>query len=331
MEGKQSRRTFLKGITAAGAGLLVGGKLAPVFAKENKYSSTVINVRNKNAQDAAHKFNAEIIQAMVFEGVRKMSNTRTDTAAWSTYFTPKDVVGIKINCLFGPGASTHAEVVNAVIAGLKLAGVKPDNIIVWDRSDGDLAKNGYEINRDKPGVKYFGTNSDYDTAETQQGSFKGRLSKILTERITALVNVPILKDHGIAGVTISFKNHYGSINNAGSQHGNNCNPFLADLYSVPAIRSKTRLIVCDAIRPLANGGPGLNPSFLWDYNGILVGTDPVALDHSGWQIIEDRRKEIKLPTLAEAGRPVGYLETAAKLGLGTNAPSKIRVVENFKI
>jgi len=139
--------------------------------------------------------------------------------------------------------------------------------------------------------------------------------------------VPILKDHGTAGVTIAFKNHYGSFDNPGAHHGNNCDPYLADLYSLPAIREKTRLIVCEAIRPLANGGPGLNNQYLWDYNGILVATDPVAMDYQGWQIIEARRKEIGLPPLAQTGRPVRHLATAARMGLGTNDPEKMRVIK----
>jgi len=326
MESRQSRRTFLKGLTVAGAGLL-GIRQEVGSLLEEKSLARVVVVRNAAAQGEGHRFETEVIRKMIFEGVRTLSGEKSDRAAWRRYFRPDDVVGIKVNCLFGKGASTHPEVVAGVVEGLKLAGVKPENIIIWDRSDGDLAKSGYAINREGAGVKCYGTNDAYEPKPTRKGSFSGRLSKILTERITALVNVPILKDHGTAGVTIAFKNHYGSFDNPGAHHGNNCDPYLADLYSLPAIREKTRLIVCEAIRPLANGGPGLNNQYLWDYNGILVATDPVAMDYQGWQIIEARRKEIGLPPLAQTGRPVRHLATAARMGLGTNDPEKMRVIK----
>jgi hypothetical protein len=59
----------------------------------------------------------------------------------------------------------------------------------------------------------------------------------------------------------------------------------------------------------------------------MVGTDPVAMDRISEGIIEAKRKENGLPTLAEAGRPAKYIDTAAKLGLGEGDPAKIKVVE----
>jgi uncharacterized protein (DUF362 family) len=326
MDTGQSRREFLKSAAAAGLGLAIGGRATGVLQEKAQAKATVVVVRNADAQDSEHRYRADVVKKMVFEAVRRLSGESTDKAAWSRYFKPSDVVGIKLNCLFGMNASTHPEVAYAVAEGIQLAGVKPENIILWDRSDGDLAKSGYEINRDGPGIRCYGTNGEYEENNTQQGSFNGKLTRILTERITALANVPILKDHGTAGVTIAFKNHYGTCNNPGAHHGNNCDPYLADLNNVPAIKDKTRLVICDAIRALCNGGPGLNPKYLWDQNCILAATDPVALDYVGWRMIEDRRKEVGLPSLADAGRPVRHLATAEKLGLGIADPARISMV-----
>lgn len=322
-----SRREFLRELMMTGAGLYTPAAVFAVLLQEKKNAqSTVVEIRNPNVQAEGNRIRQEVAQTMVFDAVRRLSGERTDKAAWSRYFSAQDVVGIKVNCLFGRGASTNPAVVMAIVEGLKLAGVKPDNIIIWDRGDGDLARAGYTINRDGHGVKCYGTNADYETNPTRQGSFNGRLSKILTERITALVNAPILKDHRISGITNACKNHYGSFDNPGAHHGNNCAPYLADLNALPVIRQKTRLIICDAIRPIAEGGPGLRPDTAWDYNAILASTDPVAIDTVGWQIIEARRKEMNLPTLAQSGRPCRFLQTAAQLGIGTNDPNKIRLV-----
>lgn len=322
-----SRREFLKEMVFSGAGWYTPAAILALLLQDKRDpQSTVVEVKNPNVQTETHRVRPEVAQAMVFEAVRRLSGAKNDRDAWRHFFQPDDVVGIKVNCLFGRGASTHPEVVMAVVEGLKLAGVKPENIIIWDRSDTDLAKAGFALNREGAGVRCYGTNADYDPQPTRQGSFQGRLSRILSERITALVNVPILKDHRIAGITNALKNHYGSIDNPGAHHGNNCDPYLADLNAVPAIRRKTRLIVCDAIRPIAEGGPGLRGDYAWDYNAILAATDPVAIDTVGWQIIEARRKQLRLPSLAQEGRPVRYLQTAAQLGLGAHDPNRIQLV-----
>jgi len=288
--------------------------------------SKVVLVKNPEAV-RGDEIDAEVVAEMLAKGMVALTGAASATEAWKTFFKPEDVVGLKINCLFGPGASTHPEVTAAVAQGIQQAGVPAGNVIVWDRSDDDLQKSGYTITRDGAGVKCYGTNDDYEPEATQHGSFNGRLSKVLTQQITALVNVPILKDHSIAGVTVSMKNHYGSFHNPGEHHGHNCDPYLADLNDLPVIREKTRLFICDALRPTAEGGPGFSPQHVWTYGGLLLSTDPVALDYWGWRIIEARRKETGLKPLEQVGRPVRYLASAAARGLGVNDPQQIELVQ----
>lgn len=338
---KLSRREFLKGAAVTGVGLY-GASVLPVELHADSGKSRVVFVSSANVikpdsgstptklgmtsvGEADASINQEVLNKMLAQGMQAFTGTKSEAAAWKKLFKPSDVVGIKVNCLFAKNASTHPELIASIIAGLKLAGVKEDNIIVWDRNDREMIRSGYSINRDA-GVKCYGTEGEYEAEPTKQGSFNGKLSKIVTEKITALINVPILKDHSMAGVTCAMKNHYGTHVNPGDHHGNNCDPFLADLNSIPAIRDKTRLIVCDAIRPLANGGPGCKPEFLWDYKNLIIGADPVAVDYQGWQIIEDRRKEIGLKSLADAGRPTKYIATAASQNLGTNDPAKMEII-----
>ena len=42
-------------------------------------------------------------------------------------------------------------------------------------------------------------------------------AKIVTERVTAIINIPIMKDHGTAG--ISNEEPYGTFDNPGRHHG----------------------------------------------------------------------------------------------------------------
>ncbi|MDI6783064.1 MAG: DUF362 domain-containing protein [bacterium] len=335
MGKKISRKQFLKeaaGLSVAAVGftqLPISALAREVNSKSPKNNglSRVVNIRNQAVQAEDGTVNRSVLAQMVNQGMVHLTGKKSSGDAWKMYFKPTDVVGIKVNCIAGKNMSTRPELVDEIISGLKSAGVKEDNIIIWERTTHELKGVGYIINKDAAGVKCYGTDGNYDEKPTQQGSVNGKLSRILSEKITTLINVPILKDHGAAGVTIAMKNHYGSIHNPGEYHRTNCDPYCADLNAIPEIKNKTRLIICDAIRALANGGPGDRPKYRFNYQGILFSTDPVAIDYQGWQIIEAQRKEFGLPTLTEQGRPPKYIETAAKLGLGTNDPSKMQVIQ----
>ncbi|MGD8239411.1 MAG: DUF362 domain-containing protein [Armatimonadota bacterium] len=336
---KLDRRQFIRRATGLGAGLTAAsfsGCDTRVAQSQNPPPPTPPPTPAGKSQLVLAKHDRSVlggqidasVAAEMLEGAMlKLTGADTARDAWGSLFSADEVVGVKINCLFGIGASTHPEVTSAVVAGLIAGGVKPDNIIVWDRADKDLLKSGYEIKRDGPGPRCYGTDGAYEPEATKHRSFNGRLTKILTEDIDALVNVPILKDHGISGITVSMKNHYGSFDNPNKHHGNHCDPYIADFNSLGVVRQKSRLIVCDALLPVANGGPRARPEHTWPYRGMLVGQDPVALDQWGWQILEERRAAVGLPTLAEANRAPRQLESAASLGLGTNDQEQIDLVE----
>jgi uncharacterized protein (DUF362 family) len=122
---------------------------------------------------------------------------------------------------------------------------------------------------------------------------------------------------------------YGVIHNPNKYHPNGCNPYVADLNMLPEIRSKMRLTICDATTAIYEGGPGYKPEHSWNANTLLVSTDPVALDHTGWQMIERKRAEKKWKTLEAEERAPRYIATAADADhrLGTNDAKKISLVE----
>lgn len=71
------------------------------------------------------------------------------------------------------------------------------------------------------------------------------------------------------------------------------------------------------------------PQWTWPYNGLLVARDPVALDYTGWQIIERKRAEKGMKPLKEMKREPAYIATAADAHhrIGINDPKKIEVME----
>jgi uncharacterized protein (DUF362 family) len=339
--GKLNRRQFIARATAAGAGLSALGfsgcstraaesqsqpaPAGPAQAPAGK--SKLVLARDDGSVGDDGMVNAEVVAEMLGRSMMEFTGVGSAKDAWGGLFSPDDIVGVKINCLFGFGASTHPEVTTAVVAGLISGGVTPENIIVWDREDTHLLSVGYEINRDGPGPRYYGVNGDWDDQATKHRSFNGRIAKILSQKITALVNVSMLKDHAISGITASMKNHYGSFDNPNKHHGNNCDPYIADFNSLDVVKEKSRLLICDALLPVANGGPKARPEHTWAYKGLMVGQDPVAFDYKGSRIIEERRAEIGLPSLTEAGKPARQLASAAALGVGTNDPDQIDLVE----
>jgi len=285
--------------------------------------STVVRVLRPEAF-ANWELPQQTVTDMVHTAVKRLAGEDDLRAAWLKFVGPDDVVGLKINCLFGPGASTHMEVVQAVIAGCRAVGVPPEHIIVWDRTTGDMTKTGYPVVREGEGVRFYGTDGFYEPNASVEGSFNGRLSQILTRTTTALINLPVLKTHGTSGITGALKNHYGSFHNPASHHDNYCDPFIADVNSLPVIREKTRLIVMDALLPIAEGGPAAKPAMTWPYGGILAATDPVAIDFLGLQILEARRQAIGLGPIGQQAR---HIATAAAKGVGTNDPARIDLIE----
>jgi uncharacterized protein (DUF362 family) len=307
-----NRRDFLGTVAAAGVGAAAVGALSHSASAQDAGKSRVVRVRRTDAISDADEVNAAVVKTMVDQSVAKLTGKNTADEAWKSLFGPSDVVSVKVNCLFGMGASTHVEVAKAVVAGLLAAGVPADKITIWDREDKHLIVCGYEINRGL-GVKVMGTG--WDAQPTKSGSLNGKLATLVSDpAITAIVNVPVLKTHSISGITLAHKNHYGSIDNPGAHHGNGCDPYLTDLNALPCIKDKTRLILADALRPVGEGGPSAQPQHTWSYGAILAATDPVALDSVGARILDEWRVTKNMEPITPKAH---FLQTSEKAGLGT--------------
>lgn len=323
-----TRREFVRDISSIGLGLALAPTLLNFHVERAQAVENVgkVVVATSKYLTSSLSVNTDVADLLLNAAIQKLTGKNTSEEAWKSMFpslTKDDIIGIKINTLFQ--LSTHIQVVDAIVQNLVAIGVPENNIIIWDKSDGDLTSSGYQINRGETGVRCFGTNADYDNTIYKIGGQSKRLSKILTQTCTYLINVPVLKDHSISGVTLSMKNHYGSVDNPGSLHGNNCNPYIADINNTAPIKEKTRLIVLDASVGIYNGGPGGPPQFY--YNSLILGQDPVALDYHCLQIIDEERKNRGLQPVANVGRPAKYIQTAAKLGLGTMDPAEMQVIQ----
>lgn len=253
------------------------------------------------------------------------------TRAWSRIVRSGQTVGIKVNTLGGRGLSTSVPLVDAICERLQGAGIGAANIVVWDRDSTELERAGFHIRTGGNQVQCFGTDrTGYEDDLSSFGSVGSRVSRILTRRCDVLINVPVLKDHDGAGVSIALKNMYGTIHNPNKYHPNGCDPYVADVNMLTEIRSRLRLTVCDATSACYEGGPSFKPEFTWRHNALIVSQDPVALDTIGWQIIERKRREKGLKTLEADNRAPRYIATAADAEhrLGIDDPRRITLVES---
>jgi len=320
----------LKKSTSIGLGLYGVMRLGINFkaADAADVKSKVVIAQDDGVIDNQNAVVESVVQKLLDDALMNLMGVKNRNAAWSRYFDKKDIVGIKVNTLAGRRMSSHISIVKAIINGLKAIGIPEENIIIWDKADNDLTGAGFEINTTRKGVKCLSTESTVEYGDLiVYGSIASCYSNILSN-CTVLVNVPVLKHHSMAGVTISLKNWLGAIHNPNKYHFNAAaDPYIADINMPDILRKKRQLIVCDALLAQYNSGPGFNPNYTWNCNSLLVATDPVALDSVGAQMIEAKRKEMKLPSLKEAGIEPKYIATAAddEHQLGTNDLEKIQI------
>ena len=334
-----SRRSFLTqcitGAVALGSGARWCGssEAPPPAAKSSVVVARDPLLRGTGTSIDLHRLEALLDHAMqsLFERDHATAEkTENPTAAWRRLVRPGGTVGLKVNTLGGRGISTNVELVAAVCERLQQAGVKPADIIVWDRDTDELERAGFRITIGGDQIQCYGTDRvDYEEYLSTWGSVGSCVSKILTRSCSVLINLPVLKDHDGAGVTIALKNMYGVIHNPNKYHPNGCDPYVADVNMLPEIRSHMRLVICDATTAMYEGGPGFKPEHSWKLNGLLVSQDPVALDYTAWQMIERKRAEMGLKTLETEHRAPRYIATAgdSQHRLGNADPSRIAVVE----
>ncbi len=276
--------------------------------------------------DEAGGVNQAVVQRWITSALERITG-QGGQESWRALFRPSDRVAIKVNGLGGPRIATSPRVSQAIAQGLMDVGLEPKQILIWDRSGRELRDAGYAIREDKGPLCYGTDRAGYEPVPRMHGSIGSCYSQILTRWATALVNVPVLKDHDLSGVSLSMKNLYGVIHNPNKYHDSGCSPYLADLLGSQEIQGKLRLIVCDGHRAQCQGGPAHVAKWVWPYRGLLVGMDPVALDALGTRILEERRREMGLPTLAEAGRPAVHIQAAQERGLGEGRHDAIRIHE----
>jgi len=367
-----TRRGCLKAISqSVAAGLVAGnvGGLALGARSESKadasklaipglYPGRVCAVENP-AVLVAGQYQAEQVQKMMRRGMMELTGADGWVDAWRQFFQPGDVVGIKVNPVGRPLVISDATVLRETVAGLEAAGVKRHDIVVYDRYRTEFYSAGFdkwlpegvriscateEGDPTQQNIQGYDSEHYMDMALTLPGFSVDNLTarrsyaaQFITKQVNKLVNLPVLKDHQSAGVTLALKNlSHGLVNNVNRSHSspslNACNAFIPAVVAMPVIRNKTVLHILDGVKGLYNGGPNAHPEFVWEHHTMYFSTDPVALDHIGWEVIDAKRESAGMKKLVESlpdknstfvHRQPEHVEIAGALGLGVWERNKI--------
>jgi uncharacterized protein (DUF362 family) len=217
-----------------------------------------------------------------------------------------------------------------------------------------------------PGVKIVAAesanrrtdNSGYDPSTYVEADLFGEedtrsnLMRLVSEKLTKIVNIPNVKDHGATGATGCLKNiAYGSFSNVARTHHegvSHTKTFVGTLASVEPLRSRTVLQIMDGLRGVWHAGPfARTRRYVFYPKKLFVGTDPVAIDRLLLDIVDEKRKAMGAISIYDRSpkflkvddgrardedpnvniiiREPGHVQYAASLGLGVADLAKIRV------
>ncbi|MCW9680639.1 DUF362 domain-containing protein [Dolichospermum planctonicum UHCC 0167] len=348
-----NRRQLLLGTLSVGAGSAMGifhkfslATATPVVSRlgiPGSFPGRVVEVGHIESV-VNGEFRREPVRQMVARGMMELTGATDNVSSWRSMFERGDIVGIKVNPVGAPLAISNHVLIYEIVDGLKSAGVKPQDIIIFDRYGDMWAKAGYQKHL-PDGVRGGSAVEKYDDVQLDIKGYdpevyaymelidpklhdpkddrtrRSHLCNIVSKQINKLINIPVLKDHGSAGITGALKNlSHGLVNNVARSHAkpetNACNIFIPTICSLQPIREKTVLNIMDGLVGVYQKGPfGKKDSpYTWPYRSLFFATDPVAMDRIEWQIIDAKRAAMNLPPVAKTGR-MGVQAPAQQTGI----------------
>jgi hypothetical protein len=287
-----TRWEFIRDASAAtlGGSLLLGSGRRVLGATEDssaKPASDVILVRNSDVLDADGAPKPEVVLEMLDAAVSRLTGEKDAADGWRTFIKPDDVVGIKSNVW------TFLPTTAAVEQGLKArvmgAGVVDNDIAISDR---------------------------------------GVLRDPVFQRATALINARPMRSHHWSGVGSLIKNYVMFVPDPYNYHEDACSR-LGEIWTYPLVKDKTRLNVLVMFTPQFHcvGPHGFSPRHVWQYHGLLVGFDPVAVDTIGLKIVQGIRNEY-FGEERPLSPPAKHIAVAGtKYHLGNSEPGRINLVK----
>ena len=302
------------------------------------------------------------VKTMLDKGLMALTGTTKPRAAWNLLFssyTKNDLIAIKpnLNDMYAKffGFLTSPTLIKVIVDGLNnYLGVMGKQIIIYDcsRSIPDFYRD--KIDRDVKYVEGWGSSlwrrikhHTFENLSTPDYSKKiDMLVRIKNDngdpvqcylpkclsKVKHIINLPILQSHQFVLATGALKNHYGTVRfSDGIGYPKYLHPpiiheAIAAINADPDIKSKTRLIVMDALFGRLSKKGGMPQKWQTFENKspqrLFLSYDPVALDAITAKII---RKELQVRS--EEILSDEYLTLAEKLGVGTKTYVTVKEVK----
>ncbi len=313
MSQLSTRRQFLCRAAAGAAALCAWPAWAVTDRKVAR--SRVALIENPRVLPAL-QVRTNVLTEMLEDGLCIALKQRTPEAAWRSILDGDDRILIKCNRADADRLAISEGMARVLIESLLKAGFEPGRITLLESPVPQASWAG-ELNR----AEWGWTEKSYDF-----GSGSERLVKAV-EQATAIINVPFLKAHRIAGMTGCLKNlSHGLIRRPGLYHANQCCPYIPDIVAMPAIGGKVRLHVMNALRIIHDTRADAASDPMAIAGALVIGQDPVATDTIGQTVLDAMRREKRLaPVTPEPGQVLQH-RLAVKKGLGVNNLEYIDVV-----
>jgi len=326
-----NRREFLKATMAGLGGLTLsalGGRLratealgaalaggTPGTGETPSPGARVFEIHEPRLLDEFGNVRAlDYLPGVVHRLLREMTGSRRTRDAWHKLFSDKDVIGIQFDPIAAKELRTSAPMARMLIESLLEAGFARQKIMLIH---GPL----YTAEFDTRPPPFGYEEQAVSVAKKRQTHFLRALAEV-----TAILNVPFIKDHRSLGLSCGTVNlALGLINNPGAFTDPGGDPGVVDLFAHQAIRSKHRLTLVNGIRGIYDRGPRAIEGRMWNQHAVLGSTDCIALDRVALDLVNAARFSRGLKGLAEVGRDPEYLAAAARRGLGVANLSKIQV------
>jgi hypothetical protein len=245
-----TRREFVRITGCTAAGVAAGLSATVAETVEAKIKSRVVLIRHPEVVTAKGGYDQALVEQMLDRAMVALFGKDKPLDNWKEILNPDDVLGIKSNVW--QHLPTPSEVESTLQKRAMEVGIPEDKIAISDR--------------DVLNIEVF-------------------------QKATALINTRPMRTHAWSGVGSLIKNYITFVTNKPDYHDDAC-ASLARLWELPITKGKTRLNVLVMLTPQFHtvGPHHFDPSYIWNYNGLIVSADPVAADSIGLQIIQQKRK-----------------------------------------
>jgi hypothetical protein len=175
----------------------------PAYAMPGPFPGRVVEVRRADAVRPDHSINADAVNAMIDCGMTELTGADEPQEAWRRFFEKDDVIGIKVNPVgrkpkpgeggrvpYAVGAISNPEVLLKVVRSLRDLGVKPQNIIVFERYAQEFYDAGYDrvmYERDLDGVHWYASAARYHDRQVNIEGFDEDRSNFPPELVKHVV------------------------------------------------------------------------------------------------------------------------------------------------